>query len=256
VNVTTISVTGTKGGVGKTTICANLGAILAGFGYKVLLIDADVQPSLSGYFGLRYRSPLGLHSCISRGGVLDQECISQTTIENLDIVVSDEREVCAKGGIPLQAFLAEQADCLFIMRRAMRCPSVQKYNFVIIDTQGAVGDLQRTAAMAADIILATIKPDVLSATEFETGTRAMIEKLSVMKDFSSQLVPGKVYALINGANNTTNARAIADYIREQHRTSSTLQMLVMTVPDATAFLTCPQLPYHSKFQKSKVCKIN
>ena len=38
-----------KGGVGKTTLTANLGALLAELGLRVLLIDADKQPSLSSY---------------------------------------------------------------------------------------------------------------------------------------------------------------------------------------------------------------
>ena len=45
-------VVATKGGVGKTTVAANLGGLLADIGYRVLLIDADVQPSLSRYFAL------------------------------------------------------------------------------------------------------------------------------------------------------------------------------------------------------------
>ncbi|MBW8832678.1 MAG: ParA family protein, partial [Burkholderiales bacterium] len=54
------SVISTKGGVGKTTLAINLGALLADFGLRVLLIDADYQPSLSNYFQLSYRAPLGL----------------------------------------------------------------------------------------------------------------------------------------------------------------------------------------------------
>lgn len=37
-----IVVTSGKGGVGKTTICANLGARLAGLGFRVAIIDADI----------------------------------------------------------------------------------------------------------------------------------------------------------------------------------------------------------------------
>lgn len=45
-----ITVTSTKGGVGNTTLTANLGAYLADLGQRVLLIDADPQPTLSSYF--------------------------------------------------------------------------------------------------------------------------------------------------------------------------------------------------------------
>ena len=37
-----IVVTSGKGGVGKTTICANLGARLAGLGFRVAIIDVDL----------------------------------------------------------------------------------------------------------------------------------------------------------------------------------------------------------------------
>ncbi|MBS3911318.1 MAG: ParA family protein [Hydrogenophaga sp.] len=43
----TLSVVATKGGVGKTTLCANIGGLLADMGYRVLLIDADIQPALT-----------------------------------------------------------------------------------------------------------------------------------------------------------------------------------------------------------------
>ena len=42
-----IGVISTKGGVGKTTLTANLGGLLADIGFRTLLIDTDVQPSLS-----------------------------------------------------------------------------------------------------------------------------------------------------------------------------------------------------------------
>lgn len=45
-----LSAAATKGGVGKTTLIANVSAVLADIGLRVLMIDCDVQPSLSKYY--------------------------------------------------------------------------------------------------------------------------------------------------------------------------------------------------------------
>ncbi|PHS58356.1 MAG: chromosome partitioning protein, partial [Alcanivorax sp.] len=47
-----VTICSTKGGVGKTTTTANLGGILADAGQRVLLVDADIQPTLSSYYPL------------------------------------------------------------------------------------------------------------------------------------------------------------------------------------------------------------
>ena len=49
----TIAVTNQKGGVGKTTTTAALGAVLATQGWNVLLVDLDPQASLTQMFGVK-----------------------------------------------------------------------------------------------------------------------------------------------------------------------------------------------------------
>ena len=61
-------------------------------GLRVLLVDADVQPSLSKYFPLADAQPAaGLTEVILRGEVT-AACITATVFPNLDIVVSDDPE--------------------------------------------------------------------------------------------------------------------------------------------------------------------
>ena len=83
-----ITVVSTKGGVGKTTTTVNLGAVLADLGQRVLLIDGDVQPSLSSDYPITVRAPYGLSTLITRS--VTEGTICATTIDRLDVVVSDD----------------------------------------------------------------------------------------------------------------------------------------------------------------------
>ncbi|MFA4907915.1 MAG: cell division ATPase MinD [archaeon] len=59
-----IAIASGKGGVGKTTLCANLGICLAKRGFKVLMIDADVaMANLSLLLGM-HSSPITLHDVL------------------------------------------------------------------------------------------------------------------------------------------------------------------------------------------------
>jgi chromosome partitioning related protein ParA len=223
------TVLSTKGGVGKTTLTANLGALLADMGLRVLMIDADVQPSLSKFYPLRDPRPAaGLTETIVRGE-LTAACISSTTYPNLDIVVSDDPE----GSLP--HWLLNRIDRGFRLRAALNTPAVAElYDCVLIDTQGAVGPLQDAAALAADILVSPITPEILSAREFKDGTMELLERLEPSTTLGATLGPMK--ALIYRQDRTNDARMIAAGIREDFiRLKGRVTVLETVVPHAKAY---------------------
>ncbi len=239
------TVISTKGGVGKTTLTANLGGLLADIGLRVLLIDADVQPSLSKYYPLSGSKPAaGLTEVIVRGEV-SAECISATLYQNLDIIVSDDPE----GNLP--HWLLNRIDRGFRLRMALNSPAViDSYDCVLIDTQGAVGPLQDAAALAADILVSPITPEILSAREFKDGTMELLERLEPSSALGATLGPMK--AVIYRQDRTTDARIIAAGIREDFiKLKGRVSVLDTIVPHAKAYKEAATLriPVHSHERK-------
>jgi len=239
------TVTSTKGGVGKTTLTANLGALLADMGLRVLLIDADVQPSLSKYFPLATPKPTaGLTEVIVRGEVTEP-CITATMYQNLDIVVSDDPE----GNLP--HWLLNRIDRGFRLRFALQSPVVAgAYDCVLIDTQGAIGPLQDAAVLAADILISPITPEILSAREFKDGTMELLDRLEPGSALGATLGPMK--AVIYRQDRTTDARIIASGIRDDFiKFKGRVSVLDTVVPHAKAYKEAATLriPVHRHERK-------
>ena len=87
-----VSVVSTKGGVGKTTVTANLGGLLADAGLRVLLLDLDSQPTLSSYYPLAHAAPAGTYELIALNLTDHPHIISSTRLDNLDLIVSNDEQ--------------------------------------------------------------------------------------------------------------------------------------------------------------------
>lgn len=85
-----ISVANHKGGVGKTAIAQNVGALLAEAGRRVLLVDIDPQSSLTGAFGIE-DTERNLASVLggAEDGHLAMKDIIRPVGERLDLAPSD-----------------------------------------------------------------------------------------------------------------------------------------------------------------------
>lgn len=81
-----VAVTSTIGGEGKTTICTNLGGIIALAGKKVVILNLDMRkPTLHKRFGVKNQK--GMSNLLSGHAKLS-EVIQHTGYENLDIISS------------------------------------------------------------------------------------------------------------------------------------------------------------------------
>ena len=225
----TFTIASTKGGVGKTTLTANLGALLADMGLRVLLVDADVQPSLSKYFPLSPPQPLaGLTDVLVRGEVVAAS-ITPTVFPNLHLVASDDPE----GRLP--NWLLGRIDRGFRLRHALRAGLVPSaYDCVLIDTPGAIGPLQDAAVMAADVLVSPITPEILSAREFRDGTMELLARLEPGSALGAP--PAPVKAVIYRQDRTADARLIvAGIAREFDRPHERVSLLKTVVPHAKAY---------------------
>lgn len=220
-----VTVCSTKGGVGKTTLTANLGGILADSGSRVLLVDADIQPTLSSYYPIETRAPEGLHRLVTGGTA--EGVISRTFFPNLDIVISDDPDGS------LENWVLHTPDGRVRMKHALK--GLVGYDIVLIDTQGAVGPLQDAGVLAADLLVSPIPPEILSAREFARGTLGMLDRLKPMQYLGAPV--GHLYGLIYRMDHTVDARRVADGLRKATFAESrgAISILDTVVPATVAY---------------------
>ena len=123
-----VSIISTKGGVGKTTTAANLGGLAADAGLRVLLLDLDVQPTLSSYYELTQRAPGGIYELLAFNERDLGQLVSRTIIAGLDLVLSGrppgraEHVVAACAGWPPAVAASAASTCSPLRPGADRHP--------------------------------------------------------------------------------------------------------------------------------------
>src|ERR1700712_5122689 len=87
---TVLAVCNQKGGVGKTPTPINLGAALAEYGRRVLLVDGDPQGALSVGLGMNpMMFDLTLYDLLMSGDATPADVVSKTNVDGLDLIPSN-----------------------------------------------------------------------------------------------------------------------------------------------------------------------
>jgi len=136
-----------KGGVGKTTSTINLGAALAEYGRRVLLVDMDPQGALSAGLGVpHYELDKTVHNLLVEPRASIDDVLMPTRVENLDLVPSN---------IDLSAAeiqLVNEVGREQTLARALR-PVLDRYDYVLIDCQPSLGLLTVNGLACSDAVV-------------------------------------------------------------------------------------------------------
>jgi chromosome partitioning protein len=142
-----VSMCNQKGGVGKTTTTINLGASLAEYGRKVLLVDFDPQGSLSVGLGLNpHDMELTVYNLLMQRDVRIEDVVVPTGVAGMDLLPSNIDLSAA------EVQLVHEVGREQTLQRVL-APAIEHYDVILIDCQPSLGLLTVNALTASDGVL-------------------------------------------------------------------------------------------------------
>ncbi|GAA2841856.1 ParA family protein [Crossiella cryophila] len=145
-----------KGGVGKTTSTINLGAALAEYGRRVLLVDFDPQGALSVGLGVQpHHLDRTIYNVIMERSATIEETVLRTCVEDMDLLPSNIDLSAA------EVQLVSEVGREHTLQRALR-PVLDHYDYILIDCQPSLGLLTVNALAAADGMIIPLECEFFS----------------------------------------------------------------------------------------------
>ena len=201
-----VSVINYKGGVGKTTLTANLAAYLACLGKRVLLVDMDPQCSLTlsfmseerwkelseggetlkGWFDKVRRNQVGcplqlsplvaheklvVNGHLKRYGFVGSVSLIPSDIDLMDVDLDLAQMLYSRKGEEQE--MAERFVHLHgILREYIHSSDMEEFDAVLVDCPPNFNIVTKTAIVASDSIVTPVVPDEMSTR----GVRHLVDK--------------------------------------------------------------------------------
>ena len=161
-----------KGGVGKTTSTINLGAALAEYGRKVLMVAGDPQGALSVGFGIRANDlEVTVYNLLVERGHDVRDVIQATQVPGIDILPANIDLSAAE--VQLVGEVAREQ----ILARVLR-PVLDDYDVIFIDCQPSLGLLTVNALTAAHGVIIPLECEFFAMR----GVALLIETIEKITD--------------------------------------------------------------------------
>ena len=193
-----------KGGVGKTTTAINLGAYLAQFGQRVLIVDTDPQANATSSLGLdKHAVKEGTYDVLL-GGSPATALVLQNPRLKLAILPSSPSLAGAE--VELVNELGRESK----LRHAL-APLIERYDYILIDCPPSLGLLTVNGLMAAkDGILIPVQCEYLALEGLGELTRTIQRVRSAL--FPSLKVRGVILTMFDSRTHLSQ-----DVVAEVHK---------------------------------------
>jgi chromosome partitioning protein len=161
-----------KGGVGKTTTTISLGAALAEYGRRVLVVDFDPQGAASVGLGVNPNElDRTVYNAMMERGTTLRDVLRPTDIEGLDLVPANIDLSAAE--VQLVGEVARES----VLSRALR-DVVDEYDVILVDCQPSLGLLTVNALTAAHGVMIPLECEFFALR----GVALLVETIEKVRD--------------------------------------------------------------------------
>jgi chromosome partitioning protein len=161
-----------KGGVGKTTTTINLGAALAEYGRRVLVVDFDPQGAASVGLGVNtYEMDHSIYTLLMQRDAKFADIVVSTAVPGLDVLPANIDLSAAE--VQLVSEVARESALSRVLR-----PAEADYDVILIDCQPSLGLLTVNALTAAHGVLIPLECEFFALR----GVALLIETVEKVRD--------------------------------------------------------------------------